>query len=99
LATRHSSWSSALQTLHLQAAPQFFRGYGGRTRPFLLQKSEGGNPPEEEPMKNRNRQPRTHLRSIAAADLAQVTGGSIVEYPIVPIVIGLLCLVSSSGSR
>jgi len=50
-------------------------------------------------MKNRNRQPRTHLRSIAAADLAQVTGGSIVEYPIVPIVIGLLCLVSSSGSR
>jgi hypothetical protein len=45
-------------------------------------------------MKSRNLQPRTRLRSIAAAELAQVTGGSIVEYPIVAVVIELLCVAS-----
>ena len=66
-------------------------------RPFLLEKSEGSNQPEEEPMKSRNRQPRTRLPSMAAAELAQVTGGTIVEYPLAYIAVELLRLVSDSG--
>ncbi len=48
-------------------------------------------------MKNRNRQPRTRLPSIAAAELAQVTGGGMAEYVVVQIAVELVRLFSASG--
>jgi hypothetical protein len=89
---RHADRRSIRQRHHSS-----FTATAAGVRPFLLEKSEGSNQPEEEPMKSRNRQPRTRLPAIAAAELAQVTGGAILEYPVVQIVVGLLCLVSASG--